>query len=129
MKVQQLLAHHGIRENPFSQEDAQSDQIFKRHCLDGTYHPAWDKIFGSPEDPSTAVVFGEKGSGKTALRLQIVGQIGATTTNIPTSVCWLSNTMISIRFSTVFATASSAASGARNGRSNRGGCGTISMPS
>jgi hypothetical protein len=75
MKVQQLLAHHGIRENPFSQEDAQSDQIFKRHCLDGTYHPAWDKIFGSPEDPSTAVVFGEKGSGKTALRLQIVGQI------------------------------------------------------
>jgi hypothetical protein len=75
MKVQQLLAHHGIKENPFSQEDAQSDQIFKRHCLEGTYHPAWDKIFGSPEDPATAVVFGEKGSGKTALRLQIVGQI------------------------------------------------------
>jgi hypothetical protein len=75
MKVQQLLAHHGIKENPFSQEDAQSDQIFKRRCLEGTHHPAWDKIFGSPEDPSTAVVFGEKGSGKTALRLQIVGQI------------------------------------------------------
>ena len=75
MKVQQLLAHHGIRENPFGQEDAQSDQVFKRHCLEGTYHPAWDKIFGSPEDPSTAVVFGEKGSGKTALRLQIVDQI------------------------------------------------------
>jgi hypothetical protein len=75
MKVQQLLAHHGIRENPFGQEDAQNDQVFKRHCLAGTYHPAWDKIFGSPEDPATAVVFGEKGSGKTALRLQIVGQI------------------------------------------------------
>src|SRR5258708_24072551 len=75
MKVQQLLAHHGIKENPFGQEDAQSDQVFKRHCLDGTYHPAWDKIFGSPAEPSTAVVFGEKGSGKTALRLQIVDQI------------------------------------------------------
>jgi hypothetical protein len=75
MKVQQLLAHHGIQENPFGQEDAQSDQVFKRHCLAGTYHPAWDKIFGSPADPATAVVFGEKGSGKTALRLQIVGQI------------------------------------------------------
>ena len=75
MKVQQLLAHHGIKENPFGQEDAQSDQVFKRHCLAGTYHPAWDKIFGSPEEPSTAVVFGEKGSGKTALRLQIVDQI------------------------------------------------------
>ncbi len=75
MKVQQLLAHHGIKENPFGQEDAQSDQVFKRRCLVGTYHPAWDKIFGSPEEPSTAVVFGEKGSGKTALRLQIVEQI------------------------------------------------------
>jgi hypothetical protein len=76
MKVQQLLTHHGIKENPFGQEDAQNDQVFKRHCLAATYHPAWDKIFGSPEDPATAVVFGEKGSGKTALRLQIVGQIG-----------------------------------------------------
>lgn len=75
MKVQQLLSHHGIRENPFGQEDAQTDQVFKRHCIDGTYHPAWDKIFGSPDDPSTAVVFGEKGAGKTALRLQIVEQI------------------------------------------------------
>ncbi|MBS0261042.1 MAG: hypothetical protein JSS02_03725 [Planctomycetes bacterium] len=75
MKVQQLLAHHGIKENPFGQEDAQSDQVFKRHCLEGTHHPAWDKIFGSPEEPSTAVVFGEKGAGKTALRLQIVDQI------------------------------------------------------
>lgn len=75
MKVQQLLSHHGIRENPFGQEDAQTDQVFKRHCIDGTYHPAWDKIFGSAEDPATAVVFGEKGAGKTALRLQIVEQI------------------------------------------------------
>ena len=32
--------------------------------------PAWNKFFGSPADPSTALVFGEKGSGKTALRLQ-----------------------------------------------------------
>lgn len=72
MKVQQLLAHHGIQENPFGQEDAQTDPVFKDHCIDGTYHPAWDKIFGSPAEPATAVVFGEKGSGKTALRLQIV---------------------------------------------------------
>lgn len=75
MKVQSLLAHHGIKDNPFGQEDAQADQVFKHHCLTGTYHPAWDKIFGSPEDPSTAVVFGEKGSGKTALRLQIIEQV------------------------------------------------------
>jgi hypothetical protein len=75
MKVQQLLTHHGIKENPFGQEDASSDQVFKEHCLAATFHPAWDKIVGNPGDPSTAVVFGEKGAGKTALRLQIVDHI------------------------------------------------------
>lgn len=75
MKVQQFLDHHGLSQNPFSQEDAQTDPLFKQHCAKGTYHPAWDKIFGSPSEPSTAVVFGEKGSGKTALRLQIVDHL------------------------------------------------------
>ncbi|MFO0919381.1 MAG: hypothetical protein U0872_13850 [Planctomycetaceae bacterium] len=75
MKVQQFLEHHGLSQNPFSQEDAQTDPLFKQHCAKGTYHPAWDKIFGSAEEPSTSVVFGEKGSGKTALRLQIVEQL------------------------------------------------------
>jgi hypothetical protein len=75
MKVPQFLAHHGIFENPFGQEDAQTDHVFQQHLLNGTHHPAWDKIFGNPESPSTSVVFGEKGSGKTALRLQITGQL------------------------------------------------------
>lgn len=75
MKLQQLLSHYGIKENPFGQEDAQSDHVFKQHCIEGTHHPAWDKIYGSPSDPSTAVVFGEKGSGKTALRLQVVDHL------------------------------------------------------
>ena len=39
------------------------------------HHPAWNKFFGSPADPSTALVFGEKGSGKTALRLQAMAEI------------------------------------------------------
>ena len=75
MKVQQLLEHHGIAENPFGQEDAQVDHVFKQYCLEATHHPAWDKIYGNPANPSTAVVFGEKGSGKTALRLQISGEL------------------------------------------------------
>ena len=49
-----------------------TDHVFRQFCLDGTHHPAWDKIAGSSDHPSTAIVFGEKGSGKTALRLQIV---------------------------------------------------------
>ncbi len=70
MKLEQFFRHHGIVGNPFSEEDAQTDTVFKRRCLATIHHPAWNKFFGSPADPSTALVFGEKGSGKTALRLQ-----------------------------------------------------------
>ncbi len=75
MRVQQLLEHHGIAVNPFAEEDAQSDPVFKERCRDLTYHPAWDKVYGNPSDPATSIVFGEKGSGKTAMRMQIVGRI------------------------------------------------------
>ncbi len=75
MKIAQFLQHHGIAGNPFSEEDAQTDTVFKRRCLATIHHPAWDKFFGSPGDPSTALVFGEKGSGKTALRLQAVAEL------------------------------------------------------
>jgi hypothetical protein len=75
MKTDQFLRHHGIAGNPFSEEDAQTDTVFKRQCLATIHHPAWDKFFGSPADPSTALVFGEKGSGKTALRLQAVAEL------------------------------------------------------
>ena len=71
MNIQQFLEHHGIGSNPFSEEDAQTDPVFKEHCIARTYHPTWDKIYGNPAEPATSIVFGEKGSGKTALRLQI----------------------------------------------------------
>ena len=77
MKTDQFLRHHGIAGNPFSEEDAQTDTVFKRRCLTTIHHPAWDKFFGSPADPSTALVFGEKGSGKTALRLQAISELEA----------------------------------------------------
>ena len=75
MKVHQLLDHYGITENPFAQEDAGSDRVFQEHCLDGTHHSAWDKVYGDPRAPATSVVFGEQGSGKTAMRLQIKGKL------------------------------------------------------
>jgi hypothetical protein len=77
MKTEQFLQHHGIKGNPFSEEDAQTDTVFKRRCMATIHHPAWNKFFGSPADPSTALVFGEKGSGKTALRLQAMSEIEA----------------------------------------------------
>jgi hypothetical protein len=72
MRIQQFLEHHGIVSNPFADEDAQTDLVFKSYCINHTYHPSWDKIYGEPSEPATAVVFGEKGSGKTALGLQII---------------------------------------------------------
>ncbi|MCA8996102.1 MAG: hypothetical protein KDA80_03935 [Planctomycetaceae bacterium] len=75
MKIHQFLNHYNITDNPFSQEDAAADRVFRDHCLNGTHHSAWDKIFGDPGVPSTSVVFGEQGSGKTALRLQIVSKL------------------------------------------------------
>jgi hypothetical protein len=77
MKIQQFLEHHGIAENPFAEEDAQTDHVFKDHCITSTFHPTWDKVFGNPAEPATAVVFGEKGSGKTAMRLQIARHLEA----------------------------------------------------
>lgn len=71
MKIQQFLEHHQILRNPFAEEDAQTDPVFKDHCIVSTYHPTWDKVYGDPAEPSTSIVFGEKGSGKTAMRLQI----------------------------------------------------------
>jgi hypothetical protein len=75
MKIDQFLGHYGINIDPFSEEDAQTDTVFKRGCLWKIHHPSWSKVFGSPADPSTALVFGEKGSGKTALRLQIMAEL------------------------------------------------------
>ncbi len=72
MKIQQFLEHYGVRINPFSQEDAQSDHIFQHHCAETIHHTAWDKILGDCRNPSTSIVFGEKGAGKTALRLQLI---------------------------------------------------------
>jgi hypothetical protein len=75
MKLHDLLAHHGIAANPFADEDAQTDPVFQGRCRASTFHPQWDKIYGDPSSPATSIVFGEKGAGKTALRLQIAGQI------------------------------------------------------
>lgn len=71
MNIQSFLEHHGIRRNPFAEEDAQTDPVFKEHCIRSAYHPVWDKVYGDPSEPATAIVFGPKGSGKTAMRLQI----------------------------------------------------------
>ena len=83
MRLHQLLDHHGVARNPFAEEDAQTDAIFKDFCISSTYHPSWDKVYGTPGEPATSIVFGEKGSGKTAIRLQIARHLRKFNTEHP----------------------------------------------
>ena len=83
MKIQQFLDHYCVQINPFSQEDAQSDHIFRDHCAASIYHPAWDKVLGDCGNPSTSIVFGEKGAGKTAIRLQLLNELKIHNTKHP----------------------------------------------
>ena len=83
MKLSDYFEHFGIQGNPFSGEDAQKDQVFKFHCIETTFHPAWDKLYGKPDDPDTAIIFGEKGSGKTALRYQMMNAVKKFNDNHP----------------------------------------------
>ena len=77
MNIQSFLRHHGLEENPFNAEEARLDPVLDRlHAAGETLeHPEFRKILGRLDQPSTAVVFGEKGSGKTAIRLDIEQRI------------------------------------------------------
>ena len=75
MKLHDFLVHHGMTANPFADEDAQTDPVFLGRCRTSTFHPNWDKVYGDPTNPATSIVFGEKGAGKTAMRIQVAEQI------------------------------------------------------
>ncbi|MBL4701404.1 MAG: hypothetical protein JKX85_09120 [Phycisphaeraceae bacterium] len=76
MQIDKLLSHHGLTMNPFVAEEARHDPVFDQLLEDSMpHHPVYAKILGQVERPSAAVVFGEKGSGKTAIRLHIGKQV------------------------------------------------------
>jgi hypothetical protein len=97
MNLGQFFEHWSIAENPFRGEEARHDAVFARLSEDGptdrvataasledapagrrpahARHSDFEKIVGDLARPSTSIVFGEKGSGKTALRLQIEGRV------------------------------------------------------
>jgi len=99
MNLTQFFEHYSIIENPFRGEEARHDSIFARMGINPNIAPSgiitestpgdqslakpispsmhsdFEKIMGELEHPSTSVVFGEKGAGKTAIRLQIAGRI------------------------------------------------------
>ena len=70
MNAEEFLERHGLATNPFAAEDAVQDAVLVR-AADAWKHPDFAKILGDPGHPSPTVVFGERGAGKTALRLQM----------------------------------------------------------
>lgn len=71
MNIDSFFAHHQIRQNPFDAEEARLDPVFDRLDKTRLTHPDFAKILGPIDQGSTSIVFGEKGSGKTAIRLMI----------------------------------------------------------
>ncbi len=75
MKITSFLSHWSLEENPFKAEEARQDSVFAR-LQSETSHPDFEKVVGDLSRPASSVVFGEKGSGKTAIRLQLEDSIG-----------------------------------------------------
>jgi hypothetical protein len=71
MDIQRFFNHWNLAENPFQAEEARNDAVYERTLSEAVTHPDFQKVFGNPANPSTAIVFGEKGSGKTAMRLMM----------------------------------------------------------
>jgi hypothetical protein len=111
MNLTQFLDHWKIVENPFRGEEARQDPVFLRleaasqggaagnapaadlpaQPVPGvTAHSDFEKIAGDFAQPSTAIVFGEKGSGKTAIRLQLADRLAAYNAQHPAERClWI----------------------------------------
>ena len=85
MNVSKFFEHWGVRENPYQAEEARHDAVFQRLGVERVRHPDFEKILGDPGRPASAIVFGEKGSGKTAIRLQIERRIAEHNEKFPSS--------------------------------------------
>ncbi len=90
MNLQAFFDHWGIVENPFRGEEARQDPVFRRleaHAARSAaaagnngagiissglpVHSDFEKIVGDFRSPAASIVFGEKGAGKTTIRLQL----------------------------------------------------------
>ena len=91
MNIDTFFRYWGLEENPFQAEEARDDPVYHRIMIDEMSHPDFDKIYGSPVRPSTAVVFGEKGSGKTAIRLLIERRLKQHNEKTPEHMNWIVN--------------------------------------
>jgi len=71
MNVSRFFEHWSIAENPYRAEEARHDAVFARLPEGAATHPDFEKILGEFDAPAASIVFGEKGAGKTAIRMQL----------------------------------------------------------
>lgn len=70
MFAQTWRQHWGMTGEPFMCEDADKDVILQ--AMDkSAVHSGFDRVYGNPNEPAPGIIFGEKGSGKSALRLMM----------------------------------------------------------
>ncbi len=74
MFTQKWRDHWGLARDPFACEDADKDPVLGEIDT-AAVHSGFDRIFGNPEVPSPGIVFGEKGSGKSGLRLMMLRRL------------------------------------------------------
>lgn len=89
MHVDAFWKYWHVREDPFRAEEARDDPVFARLIDTDTAHPDFEKIAGVPDRPASAVVFGEKGSGKTALRLMLEQRLAEHNADHPDRRAWI----------------------------------------
>lgn len=89
MNIQSFFSHWNLTENPFIAEESADDEVYANVMESGVAHPDFEKIYGRPTQPNTAVVFGEKGSGKTAIRLLIEDRIRRHNEKHPDKRSWI----------------------------------------
>src|SRR5882762_10458431 len=75
MDRKSFLAHFKLAADPFQDEEAKNDAVFGKLISRYDVHPHFGKVYGDPTRPGPAIVFGPKGSGKTALRMQVEHRI------------------------------------------------------
>lgn len=68
--MQKWREYWGLTDDPFTCEDADKDLVLTE-VDPNAVHWSFDRMFGNPRMPAPAISFGEKGSGKSALRLMI----------------------------------------------------------
>ncbi len=68
--------HWSLEKDPFACEDADKDLVLNE-MTHTAVHSAFDRVFGDPASPAPGIVFGEKGSGKSGMRIAMRRRLDA----------------------------------------------------